>query len=135
MSGVCACSTLVMGFAEQGLRCGGVGRCIRGYLSVIHAGCCEGRGDSARNPADCGVSLYRVVVTLRPRRWGSACFGFSPTYIRESWIWGSEAFYLDWPSYHLLFRILSGCFRAESLLGLAFRVYELGPEPHLSPVP
>ena len=71
---MCVCVVVVMGFAESGPRRGGVGRCNRGYMSVMRAWCCGGRGDAARGPVDRGVSLCRVVVAMRPgRRGGAPC--------------------------------------------------------------
>ena len=65
------CVVVVMGFAEWGPRCGGVGRCIRGYMSVMRALCCRGRGGAARGAVDRGVFLRRVVVALWSGRRGS----------------------------------------------------------------
>ena len=63
-SGVCACVTVVMGFAEYGRRRGGVERYTRCYLlSVMRARCCEGKGDAVRRPVECDVSMCRLVVT------------------------------------------------------------------------
>ena len=47
----------------------------------------------------------------------------------------SEAVYINWPSFRLLFHTPLECFRSESWLGLAFRVRELGPEPYLPLIP
>ena len=60
------CVTLVMGFAKYGSRRGGVGRYTRCGLSVMRAGCNEGKRDAMRGPVHCGASMRRVVVGLLP---------------------------------------------------------------------
>ena len=67
--------TLVMGFAKDESRRGGVGHNARCYLSVMCAGSCEGNGGAARGPVDCGASMRRLVVGKQPGRRGSAPCG------------------------------------------------------------
>ena len=65
------CVVVVMGFVEREPRRDGVGRCVRGYMSVMRALCCGGRGGAARCPADRGVFLLRMVVARWFGRRGS----------------------------------------------------------------